>query len=163
MGFAGKLVDKKIKWLIDKHFMNYEGIKEAIRKAKLEREDTGGRTGNVGYQLPDPTGNKAVRNISEIEQVDIVTHQGKFFTVRKPERWVHIMRDCFNHYKGDMIYDVVVDRYITHRRPQATAGLHRIGESTYHDWVDIFLTDAAVLAAVQGLIPTEFENDNLFS
>lgn len=157
MGFAGKIIDKKTKWLIDKHFMNYEAIKTGIAKAKVEREDPGARIGNVGYQRPDPTGNKAIRNVSEIEHIGIITNQGKYFLVHHPERWEHIMRDCFNHYRGEMIGDLIVDRYISHRQPQATAGLLRIGETTYHDWVDIFLTDAAVLAAVAGLVPAAFD------
>lgn len=157
MGFAGKIIDKRVKWYIDRHFMAYDAIKAAVARAKLERQDPGAHTGNSGYQPPDPTGNKAVSNLAEVGSVDIVTHNGKYYVIRYPERWLHIMRDCFNHYRGEMIGDLVVARYISHQSPAATAGLLRIGESTYHDWIDIFLTDAAVLAAVQGLIPAEFD------
>lgn len=157
MGFAGKLVDKRIKGIIDKHFMAYDAINFAVKQAKLEREDPGAHTGNTGYQLPDPTGNKACSNLAEVAAVGVLLQNGKYCTVYHPERWLHIMRDCFHHYQGDMIGQIVVDRYISHRAPAATQGLFRIGESTYYDWVDTFLTDAAVLAAVQGLIPAEFE------
>lgn len=165
MGFAGKIINKRVKKYIDKHFYNYNAIKAGIAKAKLEREDPGAATGNIGYQLPDPTGNKAIKNASEITRISIITDRGEPFTVHYPERWLNIMKDCFYHYRGEMIGDMVVDRYITHKIPDATAGLLRIDRSTYYDWLDSFLYDAAILAATQKLIDGSFKEsceENLF-
>lgn len=161
MSFACKIIDKNTKRYIDKHFYNYNAIKKGIALAKLEKEDAGAAIGNIGYSPPDPTGNKAIKNVSEITQISVLTVWGDEFTVYMPERWLRIMDQCFDHYNGELVGDMVKARYFSRQAPEATAGILSIAPSTYYEWLDAFLYDAATLAIAGRLINPTFK-ENLF-
>ncbi len=157
MAYSGKIITKRTKRFIDKMFYNLNAIKKAIAVAEYEKEDTGGRTGDVGYSPPDPTGNKAAHNLSEIPSVTVTTKRGEKFTVHRPQKWVTVLDDCLKHYEGDFTGKLVRRRYFKHQRPEATCSFLAIGESMYYERVDSFLNDVAIIAIKVGLIKGEWE------
>lgn len=157
------VISRKTLNIINAKYRQRAAIEAAVWQAKLERQDLGGKTGNIGYTRPDPTGNAAIRNAAEVEVVEITNDRGERITVQKPERWIGVLDAMIYHYQQNAderhqrTAEIIMRRYFRNESPEVSAGLMGISRATYFNFLDAFLSDTAAVAYHEGLLDLPFK------
>lgn len=147
---------KKTIGIIESKFFNYYKIKAAVAEARAEQDAKGGVTGgDSGHsRKSDPTAVAAIKHVMPLNYVYI--QDGLFeMKIYDPEKWVKIMEYTIVAYENQLIGTLANRRYFKKEKPDYTFDSMGIGQRTYYDWRDDFITQAIFFAIAEGLISAE--------
>lgn len=141
------ILGKKTITKIEMIFFNYQQIIDAVNDIRAEQA----KSKEGGSGISDPTANTAISSISPIRFVEI--KDGNYIRrIYNPEVWVKIVDYTFSVFGERLEAELARRRYFANEKPDYTADCMRIGQRTYYDWRNDFITQAALMAASENLL-----------
>ena len=139
----GVLFTNKRKRNIDLMFRSVDKLAKAVEDVRLDR-DMPSTPAHGTNRVSRPTESMALRNVTDVLRVCIVTDEGKSITVDYPERWLRIFSRCCKLYADSSVMNAVKDRYVSK--------VSLTNNRTSYAQLDKFLSDGFILAVQNRLI-----------
>lgn len=139
----GDRVMRKIRW----HLFRYEGMKRAIKWARLEQSSRNARPEiHAEGFVSNPTAAEAIRNLTPLKSVT-VGHD----IVYNPETWVSVIDSVYDKLDG-CDRRIVTDTFIKGNRWEKVIADNHIDKNAYYRRRDRIVSLIAIKAACAGIV-----------